>query len=89
MRLYTFMNTLPKDMSGSVLQVFSPSEVLLAQTTIDTSDKDFVAILPTTLTNVKIDGCASFVAWPLGVTLGLQNITTIEFESATDCFVMR
>lgn len=83
------MSTLPSDMKGNTLQVFSPSEVLLAQTTLDTSDDSWCAIMPCTATNVKIDGCASFVAWPLGVALGLQNIQTIEFESATDCFVMR
>ena len=81
-------STLIQDANGHIAQVFAPTKVLLAQTTIDTSANKILAILPTTATNVKLDGSASFVAWPLGVTLGMHHINSVEFESATDVFIM-
>ncbi len=83
------MNNLPTDDRGHVLQAFSPDEVMLAQTSIDTTDKEWAALMPADPCKIKIDGTASFVTWPYGCVLGLSNINTVEFEAATDVYAQR
>ena len=83
------MNRLPREVKGEIIQVFSPDEVLLSQTSIDTSNKSFVALLPADPCKVKIDGTASYVTWPYGCVMGLPNVATVEFEAATDVYAMR
>lgn len=82
------MSNLPFDARGKTLQVFSPYTVMTAVTNLDTSNPAMKALLPTAATRVKINGSSTFVDWPSGVTFGLVNITSLEFESATDLFVM-
>lgn len=82
------MAVLPKDLNGNPLQVFSPSELLIGQTTLDVTDKQDVALLPADACKVKFDGGPTFATWPYGCAIGLANINTIEFETATDVYVM-